>query len=163
MDQENKGFGFYIKVIHNMIGCQTNNILKKDGLTLAQMDLLRYLTYAKNNGQMVKQKDLENYFHISNPTVSNMLDRMEAKGLIVRAPVPSDKRSNQIVPTLKGEKLVGQMFVSVKEYEDQALAGMSESEIAQGISFLKKIIENIMNMKEEDARDQNPCRPHPGV
>lgn len=50
-------------------------------LTPAQASILMYLEKADHP---VNQRELENYFRLSNPTVTGLMKRMEAKGFIRR-------------------------------------------------------------------------------
>ena len=97
-----KGIGFYARVIHNQIEKKSNSYLRDMGLTQTQGDVLVFIVFAKKKGKQIKQKDIEDYFHISNPTVSGLLDRLEQKDLIIRKKTPDDKRIHYIEPTEQG-------------------------------------------------------------
>ena len=57
-------------------------------LTAMQSYVLRYLH--DRAGEVVYPKDIEQRFHLTHPTVSGLLARLEAKGFIVCAPDPDD-------------------------------------------------------------------------
>ena len=52
-----------------------NEGLKKYDLTKSQRDVLGYLHFTDKDP--VIQKDIEEHFHISNPTVTGILNRLE--------------------------------------------------------------------------------------
>ena len=58
-----------------------------------------YLHFTDKNP--VIQKDIEEHFHISNPTVTGILNRLEQKGFIERKQSLKDKRVRTIVLTKK--------------------------------------------------------------
>ena len=74
-----------------------NEGLKKYDLTKTQRDILGYLHFTDKNP--VIQKDIEEHFHISNPTVTGILNRLEQKGFIERKQSLKDKRVRTIVLT----------------------------------------------------------------
>ena len=76
-----------------------NEGLKKYDLTKTQRDILGYLHFTDKNP--VIQKDIEEHFHISNPTVTGILNRLEQKGFIERKQSLKDKRVRTIVLTKK--------------------------------------------------------------
>ena len=72
-------------------------------LTAMQSYVLRYLH--EHRGEVVYPKDLEQRFHLTHPTVSGLLARLESKGFIVCTPDPDDRRCKRIAATEKAEQL----------------------------------------------------------
>lgn len=154
MDKEERHAGFFIKVIHTTLDRYLNHYLKDLGLTKPQMDVLIYLHRSNGHGCPVSQKDLETYFHISNPSVSSMLDRLESKGLIRREPEPCDRRMRRIVATDKAELLTSEMH-EIRRYAEKVMfQGMDKEQIDQGMLFLQTILQNL-SRKEDLCFDQN--------
>ncbi len=91
--------GYYFCLIDNHMEKTMNEALKKYDLTKSQQDVLGFLHHTKK--EFVIQKDIEEHFHISNPTVTGLLNRLEQKGFIERIMDPRDKRSRIIVLTEK--------------------------------------------------------------
>lgn len=150
-------FGYYTKIIHNVFESKMNNMLKEVGLTSTQMDMLRYLTTCKSEKRIVKQKDLESYFHISNPTVSVMLDRLENKKLIRRIRSDEDRRVRYVEPTEEGEHLISNLFEEAKEMNEKMMEGLSDEEIEAGMHFLKYIMERLIG-KENCQHAEDTCK-----
>lgn len=71
-------------------------------------DVLFELTRADPHG--LRQVDLRDRLALAQYTVSRLLDRMEAAGLIVRVISPTDKRSQIIRPTDAGLELLDAMW-----------------------------------------------------
>ena len=93
MNNRKYGYGFYFRCIQSQLEKAMNEQLKEFDLTKSQLDILRFLKYVKKDH--VNQKDIEEFFHISNPTVTGLLNRMEQKGYVVRIHSPDDKRISQ--------------------------------------------------------------------
>lgn len=156
MDSIKPEFGYYTKIIHNVFESRMNGFLKEAGLTATQMEMLKYLLCCKRHGKTIKQKDLENYFHISNPTVSVMLDRLESKGLVSRIRSEDDRRVRYVEPTKKGEDLVDGISESFIEQNRMLTEGLSDEQIEAGMFFLKHVMEKLVG--KEESHDQNPCQ-----
>ena len=103
MNNRKYGYGFYFRCIQSQLEKAMNEQLKEFDLTKSQLDILRFLKYVKKDH--VNQKDIEEFFHISNPTVTGLLNRMEQKGYVVRVHSPDDKRIRYIQITDKVEDI----------------------------------------------------------
>ena len=97
--RDNDEIGFYLSLIKKKMDKHMNEGLKKYDLTKTQRDILGYLHFTDKNP--VIQKDIEEHFHISNPTVTGILNRLEQKGFIERKQSLKDKRVRTIVLTKK--------------------------------------------------------------
>jgi DNA-binding MarR family transcriptional regulator len=64
------------------------------------------------------------------PTVTKMLQRVEAEGLLERRPDPEDARVSRVYLTAKGRALEGYVAAAWREVEARATTGMSEAERA---------------------------------
>ena len=101
--RDNDEIGFYLSLIKKKMDKHMNEGLKKYDLTKTQRDILGYLHFTDKNP--VIQKDIEEHFHISNPTVTGILNRLEQKGFIERKQSLKDKRVRTIVLTKKEQDL----------------------------------------------------------
>lgn len=133
--------GVMIKKIHNTFRTEINNILKKYDITNTQADVLRYLHVHKN--EKVSQRDIENYFGTSNPTVSGILNRLECKDLIERKCSDEDARVKYIFETEKAEELHKRLRHNLDYNEAQLKAGLTEEEEEQLFYLLNRILQNI--------------------
>ena len=66
--------GYFFKLIDNRLKANADAGLSKHGLTFAQSRILRFL--AEHGGQAT-QKEIEDYAHVSHPTVVGIVTRME--------------------------------------------------------------------------------------
>lgn len=153
MDPVEKGFGFYIRCIVRELDRRVNAVLQTSELTQSQADTLHFVIRAALKNRNIRQKDIEQYFHVSNPTVSGVLDRLEQKDLITREKIPEDKRIHYIKPTEKAWELENRICSVLKDTEQEFLSGLDQEEQEAGFHFLKAVTEKIFDSKE----GANPC------
>ena len=109
------------------------------GLAIAQVPVF----YALKNGASMTQKDLAKLAQIEQPTMAQLLARMERDGLIRRGENPDDKRSALISLTPLAIKKLPQAKELLLEGNSVALAGLSERDIATLCRLLRRVIKNL--------------------
>lgn len=95
-------------------------------LTSTQSFILHHLSLHEN--EAMYPKDIEKRFHLTHPTVSGVLQRLEAKNFIVIEPDRADRRCKRIRLTDRArrcDEAVGQAFETL---ERLMCSGMSEEE-----------------------------------
>lgn len=132
---------FYLKAIDQTLKKSLDQALEPYDLTKAQTEILCFLNDSKEDYCI--QKDIENYFHISNATVTGLLNRLEAKGLILRLDNPEDRRTKTIQQTPKAIEVHKLVEKTVQQHEQKLLDGFSQEEKAQLISMFTRIHENV--------------------
>lgn len=80
---------------------------------------------------------------LANTTLTSMLDRMEASGLIVRKPDPKDRRSTLIALTEKAKALRGDYEQISQRMSECYYIGFTESEITQFEAYLQRVLANL--------------------
>jgi MarR family transcriptional regulator, repressor for mepA len=133
--------GFYIKRISEYIESDANRALEQYGITCSQARVLTFLL--KRQDKTTIQKDIEKYFEIKHPTVIGILQRMEAKGLIVSSVDPGDKRQKIITLTDSAFKLEKTIADHVEDAEQRMAEGMTEEELETIKQLLYKVYKNI--------------------
>ena len=89
------------------------------------------------------QKDLAAMCDIEPATISRLLDKMEADGLISRQAVAGNKRATAISLTPSGYARHEQATELRAQMEAIELAGFSEEEKAQFYQFLVRLYKNL--------------------
>lgn len=148
---------WYFKVINNSLRSKFDTNLKDEGLTKVQFEVLMFIHQRTQEGIQVIQRDLENHFHISNPSVSTMITRLELKQFLAREEGETDRRKRYVVLTEKAVHLVEGMCHQIQESESVMLKGMSPEEIESGMTFLQHILFNLTG-REVDEYDQNASK-----
>ncbi|SDG85245.1 DNA-binding transcriptional regulator, MarR family [Vibrio xiamenensis] len=78
--------------------------------------------------------------NVDNSAITRMLDRLEKKGLLLRVPDPSDRRSIVIQLTESGVDVVKRSLPLARSAIDELTQALSEEEIEQLRHCLKKIV-----------------------
>lgn len=78
--------------------------LEKDSLTSAQLRVLGDIMELENQGvPEINQRDLEKHVRLTHPTMTGLIQRLEAKGFVRTMPSPTDRRYKKIVSTEKAQ------------------------------------------------------------
>ena len=109
--------------------------VKALGLTMTQFDILATL----GNQPPMTCKELGEKTLILNGTMTGVLERLEAKGLIERIANHEDGRSCKIGLTKSGEKLFKKAFPEHLAYLEQAFSKLSKKEIDAAIHALDDV------------------------
>ena len=115
---------------------------------LAQMDLTsaqgRVMGYLARRGTPPCAKDIEEEFHLSHPTVSGLLSRLEKKNFIVFRPDERDGRCKRIYISPKGLDCHERIFHVIQENEKRVVKGFTRQEREQFASLLTRAVENLV-------------------
>lgn len=136
----NKKTGFLIKQVHILQEQRLNKKFERFGLTGAQTFTLVSLFKAREKNKKLNQKDLERILDISNPTVTGILNRLEAKDLIKRVSCKHDARIKYIEVTQKAIELDREIRKTFKESEQELVSSLTPEEIDRLNEYLIKIL-----------------------
>jgi MarR family transcriptional repressor of mepA len=134
-------FIIMLKKIDSGVDLKSNTILRKWGLTHSQFKILLYLM--QNKRKFFSQKDLEHHFHITNPTISGILNRLEKNGFIRREINQSDARFRQVVLMEQTLSMENHLLEAVQEMGKILFKGISKEELEQASSILGKLLKNL--------------------
>jgi DNA-binding MarR family transcriptional regulator len=76
---------------------------------------------------------------IDRSTLVPILDRLQARGLLLRHRSPTDGRTHALALTSSGEKALGRFARLVKSHEKRIAAGLSSAETRTLIELLEKV------------------------
>ena len=91
------------------------------------------------------QLELSKRTHLTAPTVSVTLQKMEQNGLITRTPDPQDMRQIRVSLTDKGRELHQVVFNIIKETEKDVLSGITPEEQELLNRLLGKMRNNLLD------------------
>ena len=98
---------------------------------------------ALQDGQAGSQRDLARFARIEQPSMAQMLARMERDGLISRMPDPADGRSSQISLTETARTRLPDACAALFQGNRDALNGFTEEEATQLVGLLTRLIANL--------------------
>lgn len=128
--------------------------LEEMELTSAQGHLIGYLTHC---AEPPCQKDIEERFHLSHPTVSGVLSRLEKKEFIELCTDIHDRRRKRIHVLPKGEEYYEKVSQTIREIEERIVKDFTPEEQAQFMAFLERAI---LNMGESPCHHQHKEEPN---
>ena len=89
--------------------------------------------------QGLSQSDLGTAVGIDRSTMVAVIDRLESRGLVVRAPSPNDRRSYALRLSDKGDELMRELIPRIQEHDRNMVKDLSAEEIANLIDYLRRI------------------------
>jgi DNA-binding MarR family transcriptional regulator len=105
------------------------------GLTTTQFDIVATL----GNQPPMTCKELGEKTLVSKGTMTGVLERLEAKGLIEKLMNDEDGRSYKIGLSKSGDKLFKKVFPEHVDYLGKAIGKLSKKELEQAVRVLKEI------------------------
>ena len=147
-------YRIFFKRIDNRLKSNADAGLGKHGLTFAQSRIIRFL--AEHGGQTT-QKEIEDYAHVSHPTIVGIVTRMEQSGFLSTCTDPSDKRNKVVRLTDKAKDINLEIRRSIDNGERAMLRSFSEEEVEQLRGYLIRICDNL------DIDSSPGCKPESGA
>lgn len=129
--------------------------LEEIGLTAAQGQLMGYLIHSE---KPPCPRDVENAFHLSHPTVSGLLSRLEQKGFLQLQTDPTDRRCKRIHLLPRASQLDQRIHQIIAENELEMVQDFSREEREQFSRLLRRAIQNMGGndyccpMKEDNSQ-----------
>ncbi len=112
-----------------------SRLLRSQGLTTCQADVL----FTLGNTSGMSFKELGERTLITKGTLTGVVDRMAAKGLVVRRPSPEDGRSTIALLTRKGERLFEERFPAHIARLKERFDRLSKRELDQSLETLERL------------------------
>lgn len=110
--------------------------LRREGLSAAGFSVLVVLMTA---GGELELRALRRRLHTSKPNATEVLTRLQARGLIERRRLARDRRASAIVLTLAGRKLVEHLFPEHSGRVSGVFAALDEGEKRSLTSLCRKL------------------------
>ena len=109
------------------------------GISVSQLPVL----VALKDGASLSQKELTRRAGVEQPSMAQLLARMERDGIIRRKPDPADGRSSLISLTARTMKLIEPARAIMAQANRDALAGFDDDEVRQLVALLQRVIANV--------------------
>ena len=133
-------YGPLFRMLHSCTAQALTSALEERDLTAAQGRIMGYLARSK---QAPCSRDIEEVFHLTHPTVSGLLSRLEKKGFIEFRPDEKDRRCKRIYMLPKGTECNETIFQTILATERQLVEGFTPEEQAQFSAFLERALSNM--------------------
>ena len=120
--------------------------VKALGFNIGQLPVL----YMLRNGAEMSQKDLAKFAKIEQPSMAQMLARMERDGLIKRTPDPADGRSSLVSLTDAARERLPAARQALEEGREAVLAGFGAEEVQTLLQLMRRLNQNLDRMVAEE-------------
>lgn len=142
LEDETFLISFNIALICQRICDVQTKILKKYDLTPRQSLVLAYLR--NHPKDKINQKILEDKMHLSNPTVTVIVQSMIGKGLIAKEKDTEDGRKYILHMTEKGKAALNNGRGESRAADERAYEGLSREDIDYLKSIMRRIMDNLI-------------------
>jgi MarR family transcriptional regulator for hemolysin len=144
MDSFKSRFGHVIHDVARLMRRRFDAEAQRHDLTLPQWRAIGQLS--KTDG--LSQVTLAGLIDTDPMTLSGLVERMEAKGLVERVPNPDDSRAKLVRITPKSRALVVEMKALASEVYADALQGISEADQELVLDALTRICNNLSTQRQ---------------
>ena len=122
---------------NNLLSRALSKHLSEFGLTISQHTVLAFLKANTERGLALNV--LSQLLSLSSPNITNVVDRLEGKGLVVRTSHRRDRRVKIIRLTPKGKELEKRVFDVHGQRIESMLEHLDEKELEELILLLRKL------------------------
>lgn len=133
--------------VSRLLHQRMRDLTERAGINLSYRHFIHFL----NEHDGVTQLDLVNATHLTAPTVSVTLQKMEHEGLITRQTDPKDQRQILVYITESGREMQKKAHEQIVKVEQQTLNGISEDDRQKLLSILSRMRENLIEERREKA------------
>ncbi len=132
--------GLLIRQVRDNLWARMEDELAKAGhnLTFSQ-----YVTIKKLADGIASVTDLARAAELNPGAMTRLLDKLEAKGLIVRVDDPADRRALHIHLTEAGTAIWRDIYECGARVRERALSGMSDAEREHMMHLLEQVRDNL--------------------
>lgn len=155
MDHSALPKGLRFGILHRTIRRELDERVRETGLTGVQFSVLGALNRLEHRGGEVTQRALEEAAHVTHPTMTELLKKLEKKGFVTCRTSEADRRCKVVSSAEKAQTLQALIDESDKRIFSSLCRGLSEEEVALFLRITDVMLENAKNMN--DARDASPC------
>jgi len=127
--------GYNLKRAYVIVSADFRTTLGEEGLAPRVFSALALIM----RFPLITQSDLARKLGIERSGLVAIIDDLEARGYVVRQPVPKDRRVQALAPTASGKDAYRQASEAVKAHETQLLSHLTTQETQTLIGLLKKI------------------------
>ena len=121
--------------------------LRTLGFATAQLPVLAGL----KDGEALSQAELVRLARVEQPSMAQLLARMERDGIIHRDPDPNDRRSSLVKLTDDARAKIPAASAILKKSNTEVTAGFSAAEMAMLDALLRRVLANVEAMEAESA------------
>jgi len=124
-------------------------------LTEARFSLLMLLYRQKEHSLIASEISIK--MAISKPTVKGLLDRLEKVDMIVRHPVPEDRRSYFVSLTQKSIRILEKYLPRHYEFTTKVMGGLKREHQVQLFELMTELQSSLQTFKLKETKGKIKC------
>lgn len=122
--------------------------LRPLGFATAQLPVLAAL----KDGKAMSQIELARWAKVEQPSMAQMLARMEREGMIERRPDPRDRRASLVSLTGQAQARLPAGRAVLRQGNADMTRGLSSDDVAMLVSLLQRVLANVEALEAEDSQ-----------
>jgi DNA-binding MarR family transcriptional regulator len=127
--------GFLIAQAHHRFRTRADEVLRPLGIEVRHFGALTALA-----GGVPSQRELADRLRVSGPVIVEMVDALEAQGMVERRRDPADRRSNALVVTPAGRAALADAGAELEDATRELIAPIGEAGDAELRALLRKLL-----------------------
>ncbi|UKA57487.1 MarR family winged helix-turn-helix transcriptional regulator [Arthrobacter sp. FW306-2-2C-D06B] len=128
--------GFLLAKLHAGGSAVNNRVLAEFDLKVRSYSVL----ILANSGLEPTQRELADFLSLDPSQIVALVDDLEKRKLVARAPGNQDRRAKTVTATPKGSELLAQAAIAARHAESEVLAALDDREAAQLKALLRKAL-----------------------
>jgi MarR family transcriptional regulator, transcriptional regulator for hemolysin len=137
--------GFLIHDVSRMRRSAFDNFMRPLGITRTQWWVIAHLS--RQDG--MTQIQLADVLDVGKASLGNVIDRLEAAGLVERRSDPIDRRANRLFMTRKACQMIDKMQAAECDFNDQSLRRLSDTERDELVRLLSLIRSDLTDLQRD--------------
>ncbi len=134
-----ESLGFILNKTNTKLKNQLFQRFKEDDITPEQWSVLTCLWQQEG----VSPKELADLIYKDKPNTNRILEKLQAKELILRKLHPTDRRAYQIYLTERGWAIKDKLIAKVTQLQDEVTAGMEQAQVEEMKRLLNHMYANL--------------------
>lgn len=134
-----ESLGFILNKTNTKLKNQLFQRFKEDDITPEQWSILTCLWRQEG----VSPKELADLIYKDKPNTNRILEKLQAKGLILRKAHPTDRRAYQIYLTERGWAIKDKLIAKVTQLQDEVTAGLGKEQVEEMKRLLNHVYANL--------------------
>lgn len=141
--ERNLPMGLRFSLLHRAFMKQLNERLQEKELTGVQFGVLGQLRRLRRSGlEEINQRDLETATHVTHPTMTEIIKRLEKQGFVRCEPSRRDRRFKSIRATEKAEALQKEMDELDGSIFQELCRGIPPEDVEKLTQTVDRMLEN---------------------
>jgi DNA-binding MarR family transcriptional regulator len=128
--------GFLLAKLHAAGSVVNNRALEEHDLKERSYSVLALAA----SGLEPSQREMADFLSLDPSQIVSLVDDLEKRGLVLRAPGKQDRRAKIVTATAKGQRLFTKATESTRRAESEALDRLSRAEVAELKRLLRKAL-----------------------